>query len=94
MDTPLPNSRKSNGARRPVHIVDKRRDPPREPLAGTPRGGPARYAAGADHTAEKNPVTLPEIPSLARDLDLTQEDSFFMKAVAMAAAAIDRKSVV
>ncbi|MGX1196353.1 hypothetical protein [Parvibaculum sp. MBR-TMA-1.3b-4.2] len=75
---------KRNGARHPVHIVDKRRDPP----AGTPRGGPARYAAGSEEGARRPAVTLPEIPSLARNFDMTLEDGFFMHAVALAAEAM------
>lgn len=79
---------KSNGARRPIHIVEKRLPPPSaqaapQPAPGTAGGGPLRLAA-----PQRQPVTLPVIPSLSRDLGLTVEDGLFMHAVRTAAEAM------
>lgn len=79
---------KSNGARRPFHIVEKRLPPPPAetaavPAPGTSGGGPLRLAA-----PQRQPVSLPVIPSLSRDLGLTVEDGLFMHAVQQAAEAM------
>jgi hypothetical protein len=79
---------KSNGARRPFHIVEKRLPPPPAetaavPAPGTSGGGPLRLAA-----PQRQPVSLPVIPSLSRDLGLTVEDGLFMHAVRTAAEAM------
>lgn len=85
---------KSNGARRPVHTV-RRADRPKRgapaPVAEAPKpgmaaGGSLRLSGLARPQAAK--VTLPEIPSLARDIALTLEDGIFMHAVHTAAEAM------
>lgn len=78
---------KSNGARRRIHVVPptKKPDSAPAPLAapGTSGGAPRRLAA-----PQRQPITLPVIPSLSRDLGLTVEDGLFMHAVATAAEAM------
>lgn len=80
---------KSNGARRPVHMVTRvkrDREAASVPAPGTAGGGSFRLAGLARPQAAK--VTLPEIPSLARDIALTLEDGIFMHAVHTAAEAM------
>lgn len=77
---------KSNGARMPVHRVEKVKPsaaiaPPKPGMAG---GGSSRI----NPPAPRAPVTLAEIPSLSREIALTLEDGLFMHAVRMAAEAM------
>ncbi|MDZ4382838.1 MAG: hypothetical protein U0942_16015 [Parvibaculum sp.] len=77
--------RKSNGAAMPAHKVEHvKRPAPGEPRAQGPhRQGPKSLCLPA-----RAPVTLAEIPSLARDLALTHEDEVFMQAVKTAIEAM------
>jgi len=76
---------RSDGARKPRHTVRRaeRQQPGAIYVPGEERG-PRRW----DRPEARPAVTLPEIPSLARDIALSLDDGLFMHAVATAAAAM------
>ena len=76
---------KSNGARMPVHKVEHvKRPAPGEARVEAPRRQGPKSLGLPERRA---PVSLAEIPSLARDIALTHEDGLFMHAMRLAAEA-------
>jgi len=77
--------RKSNGAAMPAHKVEH----VKRPAAGEARAqGPHRQGPKSLCLPARAPVTLADIPSLARPIALTHEDGLFMHAVKTAVEAM------